>query len=81
MNVQRRKELIDALIQKGANHPCSRCGGTHFEVVEETSILIQERPNSFAVGGPSISAVIVACSNCGHIWHHATVKLAMKGGK
>lgn len=71
MEKNRREIIAAALTNKGTTRPCSRCGGTGLEIVAETNIPIQENPNNFVIGGPSIPAVVVACSNCGHLWHHA----------
>lgn len=82
MDKKRLDELVIALTAKGVNRPCPRCGNNKFSVVGETSITIQEDPNVFAIGGPGIPTVIVACDSCGYITQHATMILAPdKGNK
>ena len=71
MELERRNKIIKALEAKGAKQPCSRCNHKVFEIVGETSILFQNDPNSYTIGGPSIATVIVGCPNCGHVWQHA----------
>jgi len=77
MEKNRQDELIAALQRKGTTHPCSRCGGTQFEIVGESFISIQDNPNAMVIGGPSVPTVIVACSKCGHIWQHALGSLGL----
>lgn len=77
MDKTRQDELIAALEKKETRLPCSRCGATRFEIVGESFIPIQENPNVLAIGGPSVPTVIVACSNCGHIWQHAIGSLGL----
>jgi uncharacterized Zn finger protein len=82
MDQNRLNELVKALTAKGVNKPCPRCGNIKFSVVGETNIPLQDDPNVFAIGGPSIPTVIVACDSCGYITQHATMVLApTKGGK
>jgi hypothetical protein len=78
LSESRLKEIVKSLEAKGANHPCGRCEHTRFEVIAETNLQIQNNPNAFTVGGPSIPAVIVACANCGNISHHALGALGLK---
>lgn len=79
MDQKRLNELVAALTAKGVNRPCPRCEKSKFSIVGETIIPIQDDPKVFAVGGPSIPAVIVACDSCGYITHHATMVLAPLG--
>jgi hypothetical protein len=73
----RLNALGDALQKKGATKPCSRCGHTHFSVVDETLLALQPLSGDFVIGGGGVPAVMVACNNCGNIWHHALAPLAM----
>ena len=70
-DTQRNEKIIEALVSKGANKPCSRCDYSKFEIVGETFLPIQENQNVLSIGGPSVPSGIVACSNCGHVWQHA----------
>lgn len=77
MDQKRLDEVVNALTLKGVNFPCSRCGQAKFSVVGEALILLQEDPNVFAIGGPSIPTIIVACDNCGYITQHAAAPLGV----
>jgi len=82
MDQNRLNQLVHALTAKGVNRPCPRCGNAKFSVVGETNIPLQEDPNVFSIGGPSIPAIIVVCDSCGYITQHATMVLApAKGSK
>lgn len=80
MEQARLDQVVKALQGKGVNRPCSRCGQSKFSVVGETQIMLQENPNSFVIGGPSIPVIIVACDNCGYITEHASVPLGLAIG-
>lgn len=77
MDQKRLNEVVEALTSKGVNVPCSRCETVKFSVVGEALILLQEDPNVFAIGGPSIPTIIVACDNCGYITQHAAFPLGL----
>jgi uncharacterized Zn finger protein len=76
----RNDQIIKALEAKGASNSCSRCGESRFEIVGESFIPIQDNPNVLSIGGPSVPTVIVACSSCGHVWHHALGVLGLLRG-
>lgn len=76
MDQKRLNELVAALTTKGVDRPCPRCGNSKFSVVGETNISLQDDPNVFSIGGPSIPTAIVACDSCGYITQHATMVLA-----
>jgi len=73
--------IIKALEAKNAVHPCSRCGSSRFEIAGESTFPLQDNPGGFLVGGPSIPTAMVACSNCGHVWHHALGVLGLIRGQ
>lgn len=75
INQTRIGEITAALQKKGANRPCSRCGGTQLQIVGESYIPINDKPGEIVIGGPSVPTVIVACGNCGHTWQHALMTL------
>jgi uncharacterized Zn finger protein len=82
MEQKRLDEVVSALTKKGVNLPCPRCSHAKFSVVGESLIPIQEDPNVFSIGGPSIPTIIVACDNCGYITQHAAAPLGvMRGGR
>lgn len=80
MDPNRLNQYIDALTQKNVKAPCPRCGNVHFEILGETYFSLQDNPNTFRVGGPSIPAVIIVCSKCGFITFHAQGPLKMNQG-
>jgi len=69
--------LGNALHEKGATKPCSRCGHSHFSVVDETLLTLQPLTGDFVVGGGGVPAVMVACNNCGNLWYHALAPIGM----
>jgi ribosomal protein L37E len=73
-NRTRNDELIEALKNKGATNACSRCGRNHFEIVGESQIQVSQSSGVLGLAlQPSQPAatVIVACSYCGNLSHHA----------
>jgi len=77
MEQTRLNALTAALQAKGAVKPCSRCGHTQFSIVDETLLTMQPLTGNFVVGGGGVPAVMVACNNCGNLWHHALGALGM----
>ena len=65
------KDIIKTLEKKEAIKPCARCGKQAFDVISTANISLQESSNSMVVGGPSIPAVYIGCSNCGSLAIHA----------
>lgn len=80
MDQDRKNKVIAALESRAASLPCSRCGNVQFEIVGESIISLQSDPNVFSIGGPSIPAVIVGCTKCGHVWQHALGSLGLMKG-
>lgn len=77
MDEQRQREAIEALTTKGVKQPCPRCGNDRFEVVGEAMIALSEEPGTVVVGGPAVPVILVACSNCGLLTHHAQGPLGL----
>lgn len=77
MDQTRLNALAGAIQAKGANKPCARCGHTQFSIVDETMLSMQPMSGDIVIGGASIPAVMVACNNCGNLWHHALAPLGM----
>lgn len=71
MDEEKKKQVALALVHKGVNLPCPRCGGKNFEVVGQTFLPINDNPNFLLVGGPMVPSIIIACSNCGFLTLHA----------
>lgn len=80
MDKQRLDNIVAALNTKGVTLPCPRCGKRKFSVIGESSILIQDDPNTYSIGGPGIPTAIVACDNCGYVTQHSTVRLGLVQG-
>ena len=74
-NHSRNVELVEALKKKGATNSCARCGRTHFEIVGECAVPVTDTVNSnnklASLFPQNVSTVVVACSYCGHLSHHA----------
>ncbi len=77
MDQTRLSELASALQLKGANKPCDRCGHSQFSIIDETLLTMQPLTGGFVMGGGGVPAVVVACNNCGNLWHHALGALNM----
>lgn len=76
LNEQQKKAIIDRLTERvkkmGRGFRCPMCGHEHFVLLD--SYLrndIQEDLNAVMLGGPSIPAAAIVCSNCGFISQHA----------
>ena len=76
LNEQQKKVIIDRLTERvkkmGRGFRCPMCGNEHFVLLD--SYLrndIQEDLTSVMLGGPSIPAAAIVCSNCGFISQHA----------
>lgn len=68
---ERKLKIAEALKEKGVTLPCPRCSGLNFEVVDQTVLSINDNLNMISLGGQSVPAALVACSNCGFITFHA----------
>lgn len=77
MEKARQDQVIKALTEKGVNRPCPRCGNNNFEVVGEAIVPINDNPTAIVIGGPAIPVVLVACSRCGYLTHHALGPLGL----
>lgn len=68
-------DVTNALKRKGASNACARCGNTRFEVVGEVAITVMQQGSGLLSGlhdqMQTVPTVLVACSNCGNISHHA----------
>jgi uncharacterized Zn finger protein len=73
MDKERQEEIIRVLQAKGVDKPCPRCGNEKFELIGETGIPLNERPNPlmFSTMGAVLPVVLIACSHCGYLTHHA----------
>ena len=72
----KKKELIDALNQKLKRHglplKCPMCSHNNFTIADAyLRNGLQEDIKSVNIGGPSIPAIAIICTNCGFISQHA----------
>ena len=77
MEKARQEQAIIALKEKGATQPCPRCRNLEFEVIGDAMVLINENRNDVPAIGvrpvhPGVPVILVSCTNCGYIAHHAT---------
>lgn len=77
MEKERLDRVIEALNAKGVKLPCPRCNHNKFSAVDETSLMIQNEPGTFSIGGPTIPTVIIICNNCGFVSQHSTKALGI----
>jgi ribosomal protein S27AE len=72
MDDAEQKKVIAALEKAGARLPCPRCGNTQFSLLDGyINNPIQSNLSGIFIGGPSIPAVVVACTKCGYLSQHA----------
>ena len=73
-----RREIIDILDQRGATQPCPRCGNQEFTLIDGYfNQPIQSDLSSYAIGGPAVPSVVVACNRCGYLSQHALGPLGL----
>jgi len=69
---EQQKRKIKAILEdRGATKPCTRCGHSEFYIsgfCVDHKLELKEKKDSEEV---SVYTVMVACTNCGHIWHHS----------
>jgi len=71
MDNEKKTKVANALKSKGVNLPCPRCGSMNFEVVGQTFLDLNDKPNVVILGGPSVPMAIITCSHCGFVTLHA----------
>ena len=78
MDQAEKDRIIAALNDKGVSGPCPRCGNNGFTIVDGYSkITVQKTLTELVLGGPSIPAIITACTKCGYISTHAAGALGL----
>jgi hypothetical protein len=81
-----KSEIAKILTSKGALHPCHRCGGKNFSILDGFSKLLIDNDltqiQTITIGGPTVPIVMVVCNNCGAITMHAmgALELMPKNG-
>jgi hypothetical protein len=68
---ERKRKIAETLKEKGVKLPCPRCSGLDFEVVDQTALSINDNLNVVRLGGTSVPAALIICSQCGFITFHA----------
>ena len=79
MDKARQEEIIRVLKAKGVDKPCPRCGNDKFELIGETGVPLHEDPNPlmWTIMGPVVPLILIACSHCGYLTHHAQGPLGL----
>lgn len=73
-----KDEIIQKLVEKGADKPCPRCGNKAFTLVDGFfNQTIQNSASDYVLGGESIPSVITACTNCGFLSQYALGALGL----
>ncbi|MBX9598900.1 MAG: hypothetical protein K2X04_10045 [Burkholderiales bacterium] len=72
LSQEEKDKIAKTLSDKHALLPCPRCGNNNFSLADGyINSPLQYNLNGFALGGPSIPAAVVICTNCGFISQHA----------
>lgn len=75
---KQKEEIVEALVEKGAQLPCPRCGNTQFSLLDGFyNQPIQPELGSIMLGGPSIPSVVTVCTRCGFMSQHALGALGL----
>ena len=80
MDQVKMNEIIAIFTAKKVDKPCPRCGNLSFSIAGDNFITIQNDPNVFNIGGPSIPTIVVFCENCGYVTQHAKGPLGLLKG-
>lgn len=73
-----KDRIVRALLSKGANLPCPRCGNLNFAVLDGYfNQPLQMKLDGLYLGGPSIPTVVTACVKCGFLSCHALGALGL----
>lgn len=73
---EQKNEIVSALTTKLKEHDqplkCPMCGNAHFAIADAYLVnLLQPDLKAISLGGPSIPAAAIICTNCGFISQHA----------
>ncbi len=67
-----KKKIIDELISRGGNKPCSRCGESNFTILDGYfAHTIQTELKNVKLGGTTVPVAVIVCKNCGAISEHS----------
>ncbi|HEX7516515.1 MAG TPA: hypothetical protein VF345_04435 [Chthoniobacterales bacterium] len=82
MDDAKRLEIEKALIAKGADKRCERCGNATFSIMDGyDAIPVLDDFRKVVLGGKTLPCAIVACNKCGNINLHALGALGLFEGK
>lgn len=71
MTPERSKQIIEALVSKGADNPCPRCRNTDFDVLAESHLPIAGTGGWLSSDTP-LPLALIACRRCGFLCVHAS---------
>lgn len=78
MTQEEKDKIIHKLTEKGAQHPCPRCGHKSFTLLDGYfSHPLQANISDLVLGGISVPSVVVVCTNCGFLSQHALGSLGL----
>ena len=69
---EKKQRIANALTRVGANQPCHRCGNNRFSLLDGFfNLPLVPTLGDWVLGGPTVPAVVVACTRCGYLSYHA----------
>ncbi|KKM91965.1 hypothetical protein LCGC14_1223190 [marine sediment metagenome] len=74
------KKIRQALIDAGAEQPCTRCDSTDLGIKDEVGLLETARkPDSYSIpaGQSGILCVVIVCTRCGFLFQHSLAYLGL----
>jgi len=77
----KHQKVIAALMERGVDQPCPRCGGRAFEVLDTTNIGIEQGKRGFYQTEQILPVAITACKKCGFIALHSMGALGLLAGE
>lgn len=69
------------LCNQKASVCCVLGADPNFEIVGESVIPLNDDPGRVVIGGPAILVILVACTMCGYLTHHAQGPLGLTRGQ
>lgn len=71
------EQVIAALQNKRALHPCPRCNTGNFTFVGFSNIYLTQDLSIMSLGGPAVPCAVVLCKHCGYTCGHALKALEL----
>ncbi|MBN1757121.1 MAG: hypothetical protein JW863_02320 [Chitinispirillaceae bacterium] len=74
-----KDSIARILNDKGATHPCHRCGSVQFAVADGYSALTMQDDfkKGLVLGGKAMPVAVVICKQCGAVTTHALAALGI----